>query len=150
MTNDKAFVLDTMRRFGKQAAEELRNHADTMTGTELIDEEDYIPDFDANKDYTTSPKGTPVKVGEQVYKLVIPHNPSHYPGTTPETNRTLWEIAHTKNPAKAKPFIEPAGTSGMYYIDEVCTEGGKIYKSLTDNNVYSPLAYPQNWEEVTE
>lgn len=147
---DKEYVLSIMRRFGKQAAEELRSRADTMTGTELLDEEDYIPEFNAGKDYTTSPKGTPVKVGEQVYKLVIPHNPSHYPGTTPETNRTLWEISHTKNPAKTKPFIEPAGTSGMYYIGEVCAEGGKTYKSLADNNVYSPSAYPQNWEEISE
>ena len=94
--SDREYVLATMRRFGKQAAEELRNRADTMTGTELIAEEDYIPEFDTNKDYTTSPKGTPVKLGGQIYKLLIPHNPASYPGTTPETNRTLWEIAHTK------------------------------------------------------
>ena len=35
---DKEYVLATMRRFGKKAAEELRSRADTMTGTELIDE----------------------------------------------------------------------------------------------------------------
>ena len=27
---------------------------------------------------------------------------------------------------------------------------GKVYQSLIDNNVWSPAAYPQGWEEVNE
>ena len=27
---------------------------------------------------------------------------------------------------------------------------GKVYESLIDNNVWSPIGYPQGWKEVEE
>ena len=59
------------------------------------------------------------------------------------------EVYHTKDPAKAKPYVAPYGTSGLYDKDEVCLwTDGIVYKSLVDNNAYSPADYAANWEKV--
>ena len=38
----------------------------------------------------------------------------------------------------------------MYMKDECCTEGGKVYRSKVDNNVWTPSEYPDYWEEINE
>ena len=44
---------------------------------------------------------------------------------------------------------QPDSTNPYMKGDKVRFEG-KVYQSLIDNNVWSPTAYPQGWEEVTE
>lgn len=46
-------------------------------------------------------------------------------------------------------FEQPDSTNPYMTGDKVRFEG-KVYQSLIDNNVWSPTAYPQGWEEVTE
>ena len=29
-----------------------------------------------------------------------------------------------------------------------CADNGKVYRSIVDNNVYSPTEYPNNWEVI--
>lgn len=142
--------LTKMKEKGAYDALELRNEAaeGKVTDTEIIDRETAVPYFDANKDYTNCPVNTPVSDEGQVWLLLQPYNAANYDGR-PSTLRALWGLAHTKNPEKAKPFVEPLGTSGMYMKDEcVLWTDNKVYKSLIDNNVYTPEAYPAGWEVV--
>ena len=44
---DKEFVLTTMREYGMRRAQDLQETSEGMTGTELYEKEDYIPDFSA-------------------------------------------------------------------------------------------------------
>ena len=44
---DKDFVLTTMREYGMRRAQDLQETSEGMTGTELYEKEDYIPDFSA-------------------------------------------------------------------------------------------------------
>lgn len=44
---DKEFVLTTMREYGLRRAQDLQKTSEGMTGTELYEKEDYIPDFSA-------------------------------------------------------------------------------------------------------
>ena len=89
----------------------------------------------------------------QISPMVIqPHNAAHYEGR-PSTLRALWGLAHTKDPARAKPFVEPLGTSGLYMTGECCTDPGAedpaaVYRSKVDNNAYAPSAYAANWEKI--
>ena len=46
-------------------------------------------------------------------------------------------------------FVQPDSTNPYMTGDKVRFEG-KVYQSLIDNNVWSPTAYPQGWEEVNE
>ena len=146
MTN-KDFVLDTMNRYGRKMALDLREKAKDMTDTEIIDEESFIPDF-IKKDYSSHPVGTPVKDGEQVYGLIQPYDARNYEGT-PATLPALWGLKHTKNPKKAKPYVTPLGTSGLYMKDECCIWEDKTYMSVIDNNSWTPSGYPAGWQEVS-
>lgn len=141
-------VLNAMRSRGKADALDLRSRSADMDGTAIIAEEEKIPAFDPTKDYSSWPAGAPVSDEGQVWTLIQPHNAANYQGR-PSTLRALWRLAHTKDPAKAKPYVEPLGTSGLYMLDECCVEGGAVCRSLTDNNGFSPSAYPANWEVVT-
>lgn len=150
--NSKEIVLNAMRSQGRADALDLRNRAADMDGTAIIAEEEKIPLFDGQKDYSSWKVGAPVAEiidGErQIFTLLQPYNAAHYTGT-PSTLTAIWSIRHTKDPKKAKPWLAPNGTSGLYMKDECCTENGKIWSSAQDNNAYSPSAYPLYWNEVT-
>lgn len=140
------------RERGYNDALDLRNRSAEMDGTGLIDEERKIPVFDAAKNYISWTAGAPVKElvdGEyQVFTLNIPHNAAEYPGVTPNSNRTLWSITHTKDPLKAKPYTAPDGTSGLWMTDECCEDAGHIWRSNVDNGAYSPTEYAANWTDL--
>ena len=145
----KIEALTKMEEKGAYDALELRNEAATLTETEIIDRELAAPHFDAAKDYSQWPVNAPVQDEGQVWLLLQPHNAANYEGR-PSTLRALWGLAHTKNPAKAKPYVAPEGTSGLYHADEcVLWTDGKVYKSTVDNNSWTPDGYPAGWSEVT-
>ena len=145
----KTESLEKMREKGAYDAQQLQTKAaaGTVTQTEIIDDEIAVPAFDPAKDYSAWPVNSPVSDEGQVWLLIQPHNAANYEGR-PSTLRALWGLAHTKNPAKAKPFVAPYGTSGMYMKDEyILWTDGKVYVSTTDNNIYNPDEYGVNWRE---
>ena len=140
--------LTKMKEKGAYDARELQNAASagTVTQTEIIDREGAVPFYDPKKDYSSWPVNSPVSDEGQVWLLLQPYNSAHYEGR-PSTLRALWGLAHTKNPQKAKPWVDPYGTSGMYMKDEcVLWTDGKVYKSVADNTVHTPEAYPAGWK----
>lgn len=140
-------TLTIMYQEGRRQALDLQERSGSMTGTEIIAEEGKIPAFDPAKDYSGWPVGAPAVDEGQVWTLLQPHNAAHYSGR-PSTLRALWGLAHTTDPAAAKPFVAPYGTSGLYMAGECCTENGLIYRSKQDNNPYAPSEYAAWWEEV--
>lgn len=151
---DRELVFNTLSELGKLKAETLRSKvvAKEIDDTRLIDEEDYIPNW-KQMDYSKSPIGMPVRDPSdgtgQVYKLWQQHDATNQPDWNPAKAVSLWDIAHTKNPEKAKPYVAPNGTRGLYQKDEVMIwTDEKVYRSLVDNNEYTPEAYAQNWEVV--
>ncbi len=152
--NSKEIVLKIMKEQGKADALHLRDCANDMDGTAIIAEEQKIPLFDGNKDYSAWAVGAPVCEvvdGEmQVFKLLQPHNAAHYPDSTPSNSPALWSICHTKDVDKAKPYLAPHGTSGLYMTDEVCARFGKVWRSTKDGNPYPPgeTGTEDYWEVV--
>lgn len=148
--DNKALILNAMKSAGAAdasaiAAKSISGEADD---TALIAAEEQIPTW-RQRDYTDVPIGTPYKYGDQVYKLWQAHDATNQPDWTPDKAVSLWDICHTTDPSKAKPYVAPQGTRGMYQTGEVCTEGGIIYHSTINNNVWQPSAYPQGWKEIT-
>jgi hypothetical protein len=148
---DKEIALAAVQSLGRADATSLATQieAGELTDTEIIDREQAVPAFDNTKDYSTYPVGFAVQDEGQVWELLQPYNAAEHPNQRPSSIRALWGLKHTKNPLKAKPFVEPLGTSGMYMKDECVLENGLVYISKVDNNVYSPSAYPQNWTLYT-
>ena len=151
---DIELVVKTLSELGRLKAESIREKtvAKEIDDTELINNEDYVPEW-RQMDYTNVAIGTPVRDpfddSGQVYKLWQQHDATNQPDWHPSAAVSLWDIAHTKNPDKAKPYVEPQGTRGMYMRDEVMIwTDGKTYRSTADNNVYTPESYAQWWEVV--
>ena len=141
-------LVEIFYNLGKHDAQLLREEAKDLTGTQIIAREMSIPAFDSAKDYSGWPVGAPVTDEDQVWLLIQPYNAANYPGR-PSTLRALWGLAHTKDPAKAKAWVDAYGTSGMYMKDECYKdEDGNVWKSLQDNLVYDAVALPTAWEKV--
>ena len=144
----KTEAMTKMKEKGADDAAALRTKANTMTGTEIIAAEIAVPDFDATKDYSACPAGTPVADEGQVWKLIQPHNAANYQGR-PSTLRALWGLCHTTDPAKAKPWVDAYGTSGMYMKGECYKDAsGKVHRCLQDNVVHDASALPSAWEDA--
>ena len=136
-----------MRIFAKQNAQHLKEQGESMSGTEIIDQELFVPEWKPANYQTV---GAPVKFAGQVYKVLQAHDSSQTPDWTPAATPALWSICHTTDPAKAKPWLEPQGTSGMYYKGECYrADDGIVYRQIYDGGtVYDAAATPDRWETV--
>lgn len=145
---NKDMILAMLRENGKKDALDLRSRAADMDGTAIIAEEQKIPAWDGSKDYSSWAVGAPVVYESNVFGLLQPHDAAHYPDATPANSPALWSVKHTKDAARAKPWLASNGTSGLYMMDECCTFDGRTWRCTCDNNPYSPADYPEWWEEV--
>ena len=148
MTN-KEYVLETLKRSGKLAAQSVQERAGSMTGTELNAEDMYIPEFVAacaKMNMLERPVGFVCKsTAGRVVKLLQPYDSSIFTGE-PEELPAQWGFVWSNDPAKAKPFISLA--TSPYMKGNCCTEDDVVHRSTMDNNVHAPSAYQQGWEVV--
>ena len=154
MTN-KELVLETMRRSGKLIAQSVQANAPSMTGTQLNAEGDYLPDFKAacaamnmldRKAGMTDGFVCKSSAG-RIVRLLQNYDSTIYTGE-PEELPAQFGFVWSDDPAHALPFISLS--TSPYRTGNCCTEDGVIYRSKMDNNVWSPSAYPDGWERVTE
>lgn len=142
-------MIDIFRSLGRSDALKLREEAYAMTGTEIIAREVSVPRFDPKKDYSDWPVGSPVADEGQVWTLIQPHDAASYEGR-PSTLRALYGITHTKDPARAKPWVDPYGTSGMYMTGECYRDAdGLVHRANRDDLVHDANALPDAWDVVS-
>ncbi len=151
MLNNEQLLMDTMRRYGKGIATSLQERSATMTSTEIVAEEEYLPRFVKaveKKNMLTRPIGFAVitTLGN-VCKLVQPYDSTIYT-QEPEELPAQWGFQWSTDPAKAKPFI--ALSTSPYSIGECCIGSDSVvYRSTIDNNTFDPVASPQYWAVAT-
>ena len=145
----KTFVLEKMKAIGLQAATALQEKAPDLTGTQIIDRETDIPKFDPAAQYLNWKTGSVVRDDDQVWQLLQPYDSTIYTDK-PKVLRAQWGLCHTKNPKKAKAYVEALGTSGMYMKDECCVQNDIVYISTIDNNVWPPDQYLAGWKKYEE
>lgn len=143
----KERVLERERQRGRVAAMEVQEKSPAMTGTELYAVDDRIPRFvEACKkqNMLERPVGFVCKSSAgRVVKLLQPYDSTVYT-QEPEELPAQWGFVWSTDPAKALPFV--AMSTSPYMTGDCCTEGGVVYRSTIDNNVWPPSAYPQGWE----
>lgn len=134
---------------GRIAAQEVQEKSPNMTGTELYAVDDRIPRFAEAAKKQNMLKRTIGFVCKstagRVVRLIQNYDSDIYT-QEPEELPAQWGFAWSTDPAKALPFV--AMSTSPYNKGDCCTEGSKVYRSTLDNNVWSPSAYPQGWEEV--
>lgn len=134
---------------GRANALKLQKEAPGMTGTALYAADKDIPTFSAsvaNSNMLERAAGfVCLSPSGRVVRLVQPYDSTIYT-QEPEDLPAQWGFAWSTDPAKALPFIALA--TSPYSKGDCCTENGKVWRSTIDNNVWSPAAYPQGWEEV--
>lgn len=150
-------IQRAMRFQGRADALDLAARTPGMDGTAIIAEEDKIPAWNENAVYTDKHVGFPVRDKGQVYTIMMPHTPAHNPGSRPENLRAIYDLKHTTDPARAKPWMASYGTSGLYKLNEVCTYPNvdgtvHIWRNLWDNNEFPPLTLnvESRWEDLGE
>lgn len=145
----KERVLARERERGYQDALALQKEAPNMTGTELNAVDSKIPDFAAairNKNMLEREVGFVCKSSAgRVVKLLQPYDSLIY-SQEPEELPAQWGFVWSKDPIKALPYI--AISTSPYMKDECCSEGGIIYISTIDNNVWAPSALPTGWKKA--
>lgn len=147
----KEIVLEAMKRQGRTTALLIQNNSSTMTGTELNSETDYIPSFVAAKakqNMLTRKAGTTdgfvcKSSAGRVVRLLQNYDSDVYTGE-PEELPAQWGFVWSDDPAHALPFV--AISTSPYMTGNCCSENGITYRSIIDNNVHAPSAYPQGWE----
>ena len=144
-------MIETIKHMAKLAAQAVQANAENMTGTELNAEDKYIPEFKmavAKMNMLERPVGFVCKSSAgRVVRLLQNYDSSIYT-QEPEELPAQWGFVWSKDPAKALPFI--ALSTSPYSTGDCCTETGIVYRSLIENNVHAPSAYPKGWEVVTE
>ena len=140
-------VLNEIEKMAAAAAKDLRKRSPEMDGTAIIAEENYVPKWSGEKDYSKVPAGAPVKFEEQIYVLLQPHNAKNHNAVPPELP-ALWRVKHTRDPKKAKPWVKPNSTSEMYLKGEcMLWADGKIYSAERDT-AFSPEEFAPDWKEI--
>lgn len=143
---DRDMLVQALYDYGRAKALELRAAAPEMTDTEVIDQELFIPAWKEGPQV----KDAPTSYNGQVYRVLQSHDSTGNPGWNPADNPALFGVCHTKNPDKAKPWVAPYGTSGMYYLGECYIDGqGIVHRQIYDGaNIYDAVAMPDRWEAV--
>lgn len=134
---------------GRAAALSVQEKAPGMTGTELNAVDDRIPSFAAavkKQNMLTRPAGFVCKSSAgRVVKLLQAYDSDIFTAE-PEGLPAQWGFVWSQDPAKALPFV--AISTSPYMKGDCCTDGGSAYRSIIDNNVWAPDAYPQGWEAI--
>ena len=148
MTNAE-LILETLKRSGKLIAMQVQENAESMTGTELYAEADYIPSFAAaaeKMNMLERPVGFVCKsAAGRVVKLLQPYDSTVYTGE-PEELPAQWGFVWSKEPKHALPFV--VLSTSPYNTGDCCLDDGMVYRSTKDGNVWKPGDYPQGWEAV--
>lgn len=151
----KERVLQRERDRGRMAAQEVQERSPGMTGTELYAVDDRIPQF---KKAVEKRNMMDRKAGKEdgfvckssagrVVRLIQNYDSNVFTAE-PEELPAQWAFVWSDDPAKALPFV--AISTSPYMKGNCCTENGSTYRSLYDNNVHAPSAWPQGWEAVTK
>lgn len=104
-----------------------------------------FPTWDSNgKEYK---KDDRVQYNSVLYKVLQGHTSQST--WTPTDAPSLFAKVLTSTDGEPQEWEQPDSTNAYMKGDKVIFNG-KVYESLVDNNVWSPEAYPDGWEEVID
>lgn len=135
-------VIDRARELRKQ----IEAGASTMRDEKAVQFAELFPAWAGNGfSYTI---GDRVRYEGVPYKALQTHDSQEL--WNPKAAPSLWsEVLAGQSGTDIGEWQQPDSTNPYNRGDRV-RFNGKVYESLIDGNVWSPAAYPQSWQEVTE
>lgn len=91
--------------------------------------------------------GQRLRYNNTLYSVIQAHTSQE--SWKPDTAASLYAKVLIPD-ADVIPEWEQPGATNAYMRGDTVRYNGKVYRSLIDNNVWSPADYPAGWEEVTE
>ncbi|MCD8384128.1 MAG: hypothetical protein LUC39_04120 [Clostridiales bacterium] len=132
-------------------AEALKYRAAIETAVQSLDDETAaeVPAlFPAWTEGAAYESGMRVQYGGTVYAVLQAHTSQS--DWTPENAPSLFaEVLPGQGGSEVGEWVQPESTNGYMTGDRV-VYNGTVYESLIDNNVWSPEAYPEGWQAITE
>lgn len=142
-----------MREYGLRRAQDLQDTFESMTGTEMYEKEDYIPDFAvavAQKNMLERKAGMTdgflcrSSAGHVVH-LIQKYDSNTYP-QEPEELPAQWGFYWSNDPKKARPFISMA--TSPYNTGDCCTFNEHVWQSGQDGNTWEPGSVGVKWTDL--
>ncbi len=138
--------LQVFEQFGKA----LQMFCQSLSDEQAMEVATVYPAYKVGKAYKTGEMFTynTNNVGDpQLYRVVQNHTSQE--DWTPDTVPALYTpIGLTEEGYPV--WSQPTGGHDAYNIGDIVDYKGTLYKSLIDGNTYSPEAYPQGWELLSE
>ena len=132
------------REHAYKLREMVHKAAVSLDDDDALEAVELFPAWAADKAYAADER---IRYGEKLYRCVQAH--TSQADWTPDVTPALWtEVA---KPGEIPVWKQPTGAQDAYnkgdrvwYPEKNTT----VYESLIDNNVWSPVDYPQGWMEV--
>ena len=115
----------------------------SLTDDDALEAPELFPNWEIGKAYAI---GDRIQYGEKLYKVVQAHT-SQEDWTPDKTPALYTEVAH---PSEIPVWKQPTGSQDAYNTGDKVhypTIDDPVYVSTIDNNVWSPEAYPQGWQQ---
>ena len=138
--------LQVMEQFGKA----LQMFCQSLTDEQALEVATVYPKYEVGRAYKVDEMFTygTNEVGDpQLYRVVQAH--TSQADWTPDATASLY-VPIGLNSAGYPVWSQPTGAHDAYNVGDIVDYNGVLYKSLINGNTYSPEAYPQGWEAVTE
>ena len=121
----------------------LKMFANTLTDEQALTIPLMYDDFEVGINYTV---GERVLYNDILYKVLTDHTSQET--WTPDVAPSLFaKVLNETQGGSIPEWVQPDSTNAYMTGDKVMFEG-KTYESLIDNNIWSPTAYPQGWQET--
>jgi len=120
----------------------IEKAAQSLDDTTALEAVDLFPAWKPDTAYTAGQK---VRHAGILYAVLQDHTSQD--GWTPDAAPSLFAKVLIPDPDVIPEWEQPDATNAYMKGDRVRFEG-RVYESLIDNNVWSPAAYPADWQEV--
>ena len=116
---------------------------DEITDEQALQSSKLFKKWDSNR--VTYEAGQRLNYNGVLYKVLQPHTSQS--DWTPDTTPSLYTKVLIPDENIIPEWVQPDSTNAYMTGDKVTFEG-KIYESLIDNNIWSPVSYPAGWQEI--
>lgn len=116
----------------------------SLPDEDALEAVELFPLWAANTEYAADVR---VRYADKLYRCVQAH--TSQADWTPDATPALWtEVA---KPGEIPVWRQPTGAQDAYMTGDMVhypTADDPVYRSVIDNNIWSPEAYPAGWEVV--